>query len=211
MLACKKGDVKLVDVLLASKASALSTNEMDRNKTAVAYAIQFGHLDVLKRLLAKEDMDARTLTDCKIQLRSGAWLSPLMFACKCSETAIVRHLLSLKVDVGIINNKGSSALYYLLFNELRNTRSVHGDEGKQLRLQCADIKEAAAFRATLEKSLHDVEDRRAGVIQQLATTSAKLKLGISDTIQAVTNGTLRSRSMPKEVAEVKAVPTYDSV
>src|SRR3990167_8394097 len=102
--ACKVGNLELIEDLLSKGANP---NIIDiYNQSPLFWAAQFGHLEVVKLLLAIPEVNPNS-----IPIRG---ISPLFWPCYNGHTEVVKELLSCdkKIDPNIIDSEGATPLFW---------------------------------------------------------------------------------------------------
>lgn len=133
--AAKKGYFYVVEVLLENKRTHLSLKERtDRGWTALVFAAEGGHKDVVELLLGHRTA-CSTLINAKYQ-PNGA--TALIYAAQKGYEIVVKQLLAAGADQTIVCDKGSSPLHYAVslgHADVVETLVFHGAFGLPGNLQ----------------------------------------------------------------------------
>lgn len=109
-LACRRGHVALLDLLLGAGGSLAATDT--QGKTPMHEAAAAGQAEVLEALYRRADVDAGSLSTA-VCLASSDGFTPLHLACKRGSEATVQQLLKMGADPRVLDGTGRSLAHEL--------------------------------------------------------------------------------------------------
>lgn len=109
--ACINGNIKIFNLLLSNVNNPNDIINNEYNNIHPLYlSIKFGHLEILKLLLTKDNIDMMTVDGN----------TPLLIACQSGQPDIALYLIENGADIYLKNDKIETALMIACFNKLNS-------------------------------------------------------------------------------------------
>lgn len=110
-VACINGNIKIFNLLLSNVNNPNDIINNEYNNIHPLYlSIKFGHLEILKLLLTKDNIDMMTVDGN----------TPLLIACQSGQPDIALYLIENGADIYLKNDKIETALMIACFNKLNS-------------------------------------------------------------------------------------------